>query len=75
MFLQTLFSVFVIVCSVDLWILAIVAWSSTHHQTSMPWSIFLQPFPDTLLLVWKAIQWWGRNCYDRWALVHHWSFL
>jgi len=39
MFLQTLFSVFIIVCSVDLWILAIVAWSSTHHQTSMPCSM------------------------------------
>src|SRR6218665_2289051 len=31
MFLHTLFSVFVIVCSVDLWLLAIVAWSSTHN--------------------------------------------
>ena len=30
MFFQTLFSVFIIVCSVDLWILAIVAWSSNH---------------------------------------------
>jgi len=51
MFLQTLFGVFVIVCSVDLWLLAIVAWSSTHHPTSMFRSVFLHPFPDTLLLV------------------------
>src|SRR6218665_577744 len=36
MFIQTLLNVFVIVFSVDLWILAIVAWSSTHRQISMP---------------------------------------